>query len=112
MRASGRGGELRYKYQLAAVFGDWTLDAHHESRLSWFALTATITEAIEPWCARIPLDLHLQFGDHEWRWYKLSHACIVPAGDSKSKVRQLNAETLRIELKQPPIIIRGSSRNE
>jgi hypothetical protein len=69
MRAAGRCGQLRYRYQVAIRLGSWTLKPVIGTSGHRFHLSAVVVERIEPWTSYRPLDLYLTFGASEWIWH-------------------------------------------
>jgi hypothetical protein len=100
MRATGKSGLLRFKYQVAARLGEWTLEPvlilPHTQR---FRLSGSVVSRHEPWHSRSPLDVWLEFGSNRWVWNG------VVVGEKLMKSR------LIIELEGPPTIEKGVSMN-
>jgi hypothetical protein len=92
VRASGRGGRLKYRYQVAATIQAWTLEPVVGTNGHRFRLLADLSAIIEPWCSYRPLDLCLQMNGSQWTWMTL-------------KPERFSLPTLEIELHDPPIII-------
>ena len=68
MQATGRAGELRFRYQVAALLGEWTLKPVVGTSGHRFRLEAKVAESVDPWASRRPLDLRLIFGRSIWVW--------------------------------------------
>ena len=97
MRATGKAGILRFKYQVAARLGSWTLEPililPNSQR---FRLTGFIVSRHEPWASRSPLDMSLEFGPNAWVWKGLN-IC-----------EKVTESRLVIELDEPPTIQKGA----
>ena len=97
MRASGNGGELRYKYRTAAVLGAWVVSSDSPS---YFHITAGVRSFIYPWCDRVPLDLHLCISTNRWVWESLDPW--RQSGDDR---------TVEVDIGRLPTVIIGGSKN-
>jgi hypothetical protein len=100
MRATGKSGLLRFKYQIAACLGDWILEPvlilPHSQR---FRLSGSVVSRHEPWASRSPLDVWLEFGSNRWVWNG------VVVGEKLTESR------LVIEVEGPPRIEKGVPAN-
>ena len=93
MKATGHTGELRYRYQVAARLGKWTVEPVTGTAGHRFRLSATVVERIDPWASYGVLDVHLMFGSVVWIWKQVHLNPVVG-----------NAVDLG-ELHEPPTII-------
>jgi len=96
MKATGKAGVLRFKYQVAVRLGDWTLEPvlilpRHQR----YHLRGSVVSRHEPWSSRSPLDVYLEFGPNTWIW----NGILIDT--DASGVR------LSIELHGPPTIDKG-----
>jgi hypothetical protein len=80
MRAAGYTGQLRYRYQVAALLGSWSLEPVIGTSGHRFRLCATVVRCIEPWASYRPLDVHLMFGSAVWFWTHVDLDPIVGVG--------------------------------
>jgi hypothetical protein len=69
VKATGHAGELRYRYQVAARLGKWTVEPVTGAAGHRFRVSATVVASIDPWVSRRPLDLYLTFGTSTWVWH-------------------------------------------
>lgn len=67
MRATGHYGELRYGYQVAATFADWTLELSGPPSFT-AGLRARVTGTHSVWIEEGPFEVALKVGTSEWRW--------------------------------------------
>lgn len=94
MQATGHTGELRFKYQVAARLGSWTVKPVTGTAGHRFRVSATVVASIDPWVSRRPLDLRLTFGTSTWVW----HAVDPPDIGTR----------IDLELPHPPTIMQRS----
>ena len=90
MNAKGIGGELRYKYQTAAILGKWSLETIPPVSTKRYMLVLSIAAHVYPWCQRTPLDVYLPMGDRQWQW------CTVPMDVQGKDERQLEVRGVPI----------------
>lgn len=76
MRATGRVGELRFRYQTAARLGKWVVEPVTGTAGRRFRISAKVVSSIDPWITRNPLDLYLTFGASTWVWHDVSASSI------------------------------------
>jgi hypothetical protein len=81
VQATGHTGELRFKYQVAARLGAWTVKPVVGTSGHRFRLSAKVAEDIDPWATRRPLDLYLTFGVSVWIWRNVSPQSLGSAID-------------------------------
>lgn len=81
MKATGHTGELRFRYQVAARLGAWSVEPVVGTSGHRFRLSAKVTEDISPWTTRRPLDLYLTFGVSVWVWHGVNPQSIGSAID-------------------------------
>ena len=72
VKATGVGGELRFKYQVAATLGSWSLETIAPVKSQRYRLHLSIASHVYPWCERTTLDVYLTMGHRQWQW------CTVP----------------------------------
>jgi len=96
MQAAGHTGQLRYRYQVAALLGAWTLQPVVGTSGHRFRLSAAIVRCIEPWASYCPLDVYLMFGNVVWIWKNTNFNPVV------------GSATDLIELHEPPTIMQRS----
>jgi hypothetical protein len=96
VRASGKGGELKYHYQIAAIVDTWTLEPMVGTNGHRFRLSADLLSIIEPWCGYRPLELYLTMNGSKWLWNELDP-------------KRISLPTLDMELHEPPTIIKENT---
>ena len=100
MQAAGYTGQLRYRYQVAALLGSWSLEPVIGTSGHRFRLCATVVRCIDPWSTYRPLDVHLMFGSAVWIWTHVNLDPVVGAAIDLG------------ELHEPPTIIQRSHHVE
>ena len=97
MKARGVGGELRFKYQVAATLGEWSLETIPPAQSKRYILSLSITSRVYPWCDRTPLDVYLHMGNSQWQW------CTVPLDVQ-------GMDEVQLEVRGVPVIHADGSR--
>jgi hypothetical protein len=96
MQAAGHTGQLRYRYQVAALLGSWILEPVIGTSGHRFRLSATVVERIDPWASYGVLDVHLMLASTVWIWKQVHLNPVVGSAVDLG------------ELHEPPTIIQRS----
>jgi|TARA_R110002020_G_scaffold197348_5_gene398444 hypothetical protein len=99
VKATGVGGELRFKYRIAATLGRWSLETIPPANSQRYILSMSIASRIYPWSERTPLDIYLTMGNRRWQW------CTV-------QFTVQGQDAVEVEVRGAPVIHAQGAANE